>query len=207
MKLNILLAGATIATATLLSAAAANAGVLNGSFENADLSGWSGGNFVLTTNSNGYLPTDGVFLAKGDAGCGDGVYCTLSQTFSTTGGEFSGDAAFVANDYLPFNDDAFVSISDGETTLFFSSISAVGDFGTSGWTHFTHTLAAGSYTVTAGVRNNGDNGYSSQILIDNFAVAEGGVPEPASWALMLTGFLGAGATLRNRRRMALAATA
>jgi hypothetical protein len=207
MKLNILLAGTTIAAAALLSAAAANANIANGSFENADLSGWGGGNFVVTTDSNGYLPTDGRFLAKGDAGCGEGVYCTLSQTFSTTGGEFSGDAAFVANDYLPYNDDAFVSISDGDTTLFFSSIGAVGDYGSSGWTHFTHTLAAGSYTVTAGVRNNGDNGMSSQILIDNFAVTEGGVPEPTSWALMLTGFLGAGAALRSRRRTAVAATA
>jgi hypothetical protein len=38
--------------------------------------------------------------------------------------------------------------------------------------------------------------------------APGGVPEPASWALMIMGFGGAGAVLRNqRRRQAVAATA
>ena len=31
------------------------------------------------------------------------------------------------------------------------------------------------------------------------------VPEPAAWAMMLTGFLGAGAALRSRRRVAVAA--
>jgi hypothetical protein len=32
----------------------------------------------------------------------------------------------------------------------------------------------------------------------------GAVPEPASWALMLTGFLGAGAVLRTARRRQVA---
>jgi hypothetical protein len=42
--------------------------------------------------------------------------------------------------------------------------------------------------------------------VDNLAVA--GVPEPASWALMILGFGGAGAVLRGqRRRQAAAATA
>jgi len=37
--------------------------------------------------------------------------------------------------------------------------------------------------------------------------AAGSVPEPASWALMLTGFLGAGAALRSRRRRTASALA
>jgi hypothetical protein len=36
------------------------------------------------------------------------------------------------------------------------------------------------------------------------ALAATVVPEPAAWALMLTGFLGAGATLRRRRRLTTA---
>jgi hypothetical protein len=39
--------------------------------------------------------------------------------------------------------------------------------------------------------------------VDNLAV--GGVPEPASWALMILGFGGAGAALRTRRRQAVCA--
>jgi hypothetical protein len=50
------------------------------------------------------------------------------------------------------------------------------------------------------------------VVIDNFTtgafdVLSGGVPEPASWALMLVGFGGAGAALRRRRRAARAVTA
>jgi len=39
------------------------------------------------------------------------------------------------------------------------------------------------------------------------ATIQGGVPEPASWALMILGFGGVGAALRSRRRPALAAAA
>jgi len=39
------------------------------------------------------------------------------------------------------------------------------------------------------------------------ATLGGGVPEPAAWAMMLLGFGGIGALLRNRRRHALAAVA
>lgn len=46
----------------------------------------------------------------------------------------------------------------------------------------------------------GDGGF----VIDNLAP---GVPEPAAWALMLTGFTGLGALLRGRRRLAVIETA
>ena len=40
-------------------------------------------------------------------------------------------------------------------------------------------------------------------LIGNVNVSQGpGVPEPGAWALMITGFAGAGAVLRRRRRLA-----
>ena len=42
--------------------------------------------------------------------------------------------------------------------------------------------------------------------IDNLSVTSstGGVPEPATWALMLLGFGGLGTALRSRRRATLA---
>jgi hypothetical protein len=48
--------------------------------------------------------------------------------------------------------------------------------------------------------SNGDN----QSFAIGWPIA-GGVPEPASWAMMLTGFFGMGAVLRNRRKWATAA--
>jgi hypothetical protein len=46
---------------------------------------------------------------------------------------------------------------------------------------------------------------SNAFEADNFAGKVGGVPEPASWALMIVGFGMAGGLLRTKRRSALAA--
>lgn len=51
----------------------------------------------------------------------------------------------------------------------------------------------------------GGNGSYGGVLSFAAAALTGGVPEPASWALMIVGFGGIGATLRCRRRQALAA--
>ncbi|MGZ6020926.1 MAG: PEPxxWA-CTERM sorting domain-containing protein, partial [Phenylobacterium sp.] len=49
-------------------------------------------------------------------------------------------------------------------------------------------------------------GESAHSVLDNISVNGGGaVPEPASWALMIGGFGLAGAALRRRRQVALAA--
>jgi hypothetical protein len=205
MNLKILLAGAAMALATgvAASANAAAGGLVNGDFETGNTAGWTGG--FASTNEYGYLPTDGQYLGSTYAGCGAYTACTFSQTFTTTGGKLSGDAAFLAHDYNPFNDWGFVNLFDGvnTTTLFYSNVATVGDFGSSGWTHFTDHLNAGTYTITVGAANWGDNAYSSQIIVDHFTVP--GAPEPAEWALMLTGFFGAGVALRATRRKAVAA--
>ena len=61
-------------------------------------------------------------------------------------------------------------------------------------------------TATAGEHINSVTFASSgnSFEVDNLAVA-GGVPEPASWALMIVGFGGAGAVLRGQRRRQVAA--
>ncbi len=51
------------------------------------------------------------------------------------------------------------------------------------------------YTTCCGV---------TAMAFQTFVEAPGGVPEPASWALMLTGFGGVGALLRQRRLLAAA---
>ena len=73
------------------------------------------------------------------------------------------------------------------------------------WT--THTIsfvATGAGSVQIDLRSYSTDGVGP--LLDNVSldVTGGGVPEPASWALMILGFGGAGAVLR-RRRTAVAA--
>jgi hypothetical protein len=216
----------TFALAAALAAgltASAHADVLsNAGFETGDLGGWSFSNgFVQVVTSaddvsqnpifgEHYLPTGGSFFAQLTAGVDVGVYSLLSQDFTLgSASTVSGDAAFLAFDSAPFNDDGYVRILNADTgalvqVLFASDVNTVGDFGHTDWTSFTsNVLGAGNYRLEAGVRNNpedSDNAFSSELIVDSFAVSAAAVPEPAAWALMLTGFAGLGAALRRRRR-------
>lgn len=64
-------------------------------------------------------------------------------------------------------------------------------------------VQAGQQEMIVRGTSNGNGSYGGVL---SFAAAQtGGVPEPASWALMIVGFGGIGATLRGKRRQALAA--
>ncbi|MBX3482963.1 PEPxxWA-CTERM sorting domain-containing protein [Phenylobacterium sp.] len=65
-----------------------------------------------------------------------------------------------------------------------------------------------AYTSAAGTPSTGGNGASVGLIevIDNitYDTLTTGVPEPATWAMMILGFGGVGATLRQRRRLVAA---
>jgi len=168
------------------------AGIINGSFE-AGLTGWVPNNpsFVsvvgLHVEQPGatvtYNPTEGSFFALLETGLDTGVYTTLSQTFFANAGDtLSGYAFFDTTDYLPYNDDGYVRIVQGNVILFSSSVSAVGNFGQTPWTFFSYTFPiSGWYTIEAGVRNVQDNSVLSYLGLD--AVRWTPVPEPSSLGL------------------------
>ena len=212
-----------LALAAALTVPAYAAGVSNAGFETGDLTDWTfTSGFVeavmeaddaVVTPPFGehFTPTEGSYFARLTAGSDSGdfaVYTTLSQAFELT--EFSqltGDAAFLAFDSLPYDDDAFVRIFDGAThhVLFASNVSAVGDFGHTHWTPFASgRLGPGMYILEAGVRDGLDFGASSQLLLDNIQITTAPVPEPASWALLIAGFGGVGAVVRRRRVLSAA---
>lgn len=193
-------------TVALGLAGSASAGIVNGSFETGDLTGWTANpvglvSVVTSYKSYGpqFLPVQGSYFADLSAGAGANVYTTLDQTVTLAAGQtITGYAAFQANDYLPFNDDGYVSI-DG-VDVFASSVAAVGDFGNTPWTKFTFTApTAGSYTIEAGVENDLDNADASDLLLDDVTA---GVPEPATWALMMLGVGMVGAGIRRRGQLA-----
>lgn len=210
MKYAFLACAASLALA--LSAAPATAALLNGSFESGDLSSWTltGPGSVVTTStaSDGtvYSAVEGSYFAQLN-GSSANVYTTLNQAFSlASAGTISGFANYLAFDYAPYADDAFVSIIDNlsSTVIFYADVHSVGNYGDTGWTAFNASLNAGSYTLSAGVRNTGDGSNSPRLLLDNVSLDSPttAVPEPTTWALMIAGFGGAGAMLRRRRTTA-----
>ena len=75
--------------------------------------------------------------------------------------------------------------------------------GYTGWINSLYTiLAPGSYQLRFGVSNWGDSQFDSGLAFAglelNDVPIEGGVPEPATWAMMLLGFGAIGIALRRR---------
>jgi hypothetical protein len=221
MKFKSLVLGCAMA-ASLSFAGSAHA-VVNPSFETGDLTGWlTGGGLVEVVMDSAsalgdtYESTDGDYHAELTAGEPD-VYTTLYQdlVFSVRT-VLSLDVAFLGFDYLNFpgdtehNDDAYVRIYDlsdmSFTEIFTADISTIGDYTATPWGNVGGTFEIGAYRLEAGVRNitDGDELYSSQLLVDNVTTAAAAVPEPGAWALMIVGFGAAGASLRANRRRALA---
>lgn len=187
---------------------AAHAGLANSGFETGDLTGWtlSPANeaalyaSVETSwnsqwDSRTYSAPEGQYFVQLTAGLGEGVYTELSQTFTVMAGEqfiLSGKAAFDGNDEYsddyPNNDDAYVKLSNGTTTNFLwtSNIQSVGDYTSTDWQDWTtNLLAEGTYTLSFGVANQGDNDYNSVALFD-----ANPVPVPSAVLLLGSGLLG-----------------
>ena len=164
-----------------------------------------------------YLPIDGFVHAQLAPNAQD-VITLLSQTFDVlTASRLTGMVAFLGEDYIDpagalypdrpgaFDDYGFVRIfaADADvhafsTPLFSASIGALGNFGFTPWTAVDARLGPGRYTLEFGIANVGDGFDDSRLVADAFQVTAG-VPEPMTWALMLTGFFTIGAALRRRR--------
>lgn len=195
--LNVLLA----AMAVLSISGAANAlTITNNSFETGDLTGWTANdsNYASVVTSatalsmNTYTAPYGKYFAQLVSGQGTGVYTTLSQTIGLAANEYiEGSAAFLGGDYLPYDDDAYVSIA-GPGVLWKQSITSVGDYGDSGWNTWGWTApSAGNYTLTYAVADQVDSALPSAALFD------GPVPEPSS---MILGLMSLAGVLKLRKR-------
>jgi hypothetical protein len=165
----------------------------NGGFDTGDLSGWtlSGNTSYFNVLCDAAAQAGGCYVNAGPIGS-DGV---LSQTFSDNAGDtlnlsgwMVGDGGDVSHVQYYFNN-----------VLVFDTGNPV-----PGGPYVNHTVgvvATGLDTFSVHFRD--DPGF---VNLDSFSVSNA-VPEPASWALMLTGFFGLGATLRAARRRTAVATA
>ena len=77
-------------------------------------------------------------------------------------------------------------------------------FGQTGWIKSNYQVGqTGDYRLAFGVSNWGDTVYDSGLAYSTIKIGEqeieDGVPEPATWAMMIIGCAGVGAALRRRR--------
>jgi hypothetical protein len=211
--------------AAFVAVSPANAGIINGSFETGDFSGWTVVQPTFATVSTSELKktdpgspgglssptwnaTHGNNFAYLKAGADVGRYTLLSQAFTAAAGEIvSFDIFFDAGDYLPFNDNGFANILNVGTldldNLYMKDISQVGSYGEDGWKHVEYMVReAGEFVLLFGVNNDGDNKLPSFLGVDNVYVGKPGgsgdpVPEPAT--LLVWSLAGAGFIARRRR--------
>ena len=159
--------GCMLAVST--GSASAAISIVNPSFETGTLAGWGGSGFV-TTSYAGYTAPNGSYFAGVSGGCATN---TLAQTFTASAGDtLTGWAFFKANDYLPYNDNGSVQmiLTSGPfvlATLFSSSVGAVGNFGGTPWTAWSHTFSStGSFELRIQSSNVNDCSLSSVVGID-----------------------------------------
>jgi hypothetical protein len=216
----LMIAGGANATTNLLT---------NGSFETGDFTGWttvssgSGTGYSPTI----VMATDGVARSYPFGAYSEGVgpdnavgpisdasayaayfssdvgFESLSQTVNLASGKY--EVGFDA--YVPHNgygnplDATFAPVVG---TYNWPSILLKGTaIGPGSWKHYSSTVtlpvlqnnAPTTFTFQA-------NGYPAvDVLIDRvYVIRTGGVPEPATWGLMIMGFGGIGAMLRSQRR-------
>jgi hypothetical protein len=207
------------ATAAMGAAAQASAAELitNGGFEagGGSLAGWTvtltgAGNADVLTAADyhpccGTVGSEPAYSGNHFVEFGDGNVTgtqTVSQTFNTLAGH-----TYV----ISFDLGAFGAGTEPvafQVGLFSDGLNAVANNNNdTTFLHQSYTLVStgGLKTISFSVTSFPDN---IDPILDNVSVVgdavRGGVPEPGVWALMLTGFAGAGAALRRRAKTAVA---
>lgn len=175
MKKLSMLIGVVTLVALCFAAAASAAPLQNGNFETGTLAGWDtstdSGSVVVTTGVDD--GSDASQFALVTAGNQDS-WQSVSQTFDATAGKtlhlqtaFRG-AETEEDGCGTYDDQGQVTIDDGGSTSTVFSTDACTTIGFGGWQVINYKVAhSGEITVTAEVRNIGDNVVSSQMYLDN----------------------------------------
>jgi len=218
----VLAAAGAMALLAAPASALASELVTNGSFEKApsgnsilpggdsSISGWTtinegvewftGGTYGTGPAHDGDSMVDlAWYTSSGTPGGG------IKQTFATTPGGTYRLSFYGINANFAGRDGTGVvnALIDGNPLASFSVVRVAPTWGSiSDWQYFSKSFVAAGASTTLSFTNT-QNAYEHFAVIDSVSVT-GGVPEPATWALMIGGFGLTGAALR-RRRTAVAA--
>ncbi len=152
----------------------------------------------------GVVASDGAQYLDltGNTGRGGGVQ---SDAFATTMGasytvSFDVGAIFVAG-YGSYGDAIVDLYIDGGFAGSYLNTMSLGSPGTD-YQRFSKTFVAAGPTGTVAFYSNQSAASSDLgVLFDNVDVSVASVPEPATWALLISGFAMVGAAARRRRRL------
>ncbi len=204
-------------TATLLGSVAANAAdlVTNGSFS-AGLTGFTTTYATMGSASNTY-PGVIALLTGGDHTTGTGNYLSV-DTNSSGGNDFASRSFWsetfgvVANSAYAFT--AYVKQANGapfpqfEALANGTSLTGVVSVANTDWTQVNGTYSSGTATSATLSLFNRDGSYiDNDLYVDDISFtgpATGAVPEPATWAMVLSGFAIVGSAARRRRAAVVA---
>lgn len=169
------------------------------------------GNLSLWDAANGGNNTwDGKAAGAGNFAALDGAYQNgpLSQTISglTVGKKYTFSFDYAFSQQYTYNQDTVQHLTEtlgGQT--FVTSNYALPEHGFSGWTKYTTTIKATGASEVLSFLAYGNKPVPPFALVSNVSLT-GGVPEPATWTMMILGIGGIGAMARRRRAADLIAT-
>jgi choice-of-anchor C domain-containing protein len=211
---NTLLAAAAAAATLVIAGSAGAATIVNGGFVGPSA---PDGSFQTVGLSTGVIP--GWTVSSGDvdwikgywqSSDGDGFSVDLngnhpgaiSQTIDTVIGQ-TYTLSFDMSANPDHGNDLRLILGDtggAATTFAYNLDVSTNSRANMNWTpQFLNFTATGDSTTITFASGSGGANCCYGAAIDNVAIADA-VPEPASWALMLTGFLGMGTVLRRSRR-------
>ena len=184
-----------VATAFLLAfGGIAQAGLINGSFETGDLTGWTdGGNLSWNSVSSGGSDGDGFEIQDGAVGSPS----FLTQTFATIPGEIYDLGIWTKNDGTGFVQLRWNTLPNGKG----GSVAVMDAFTAHDYALFTKSMAATSASTSISIRAQDDPGF---VHFDEITAEDSGrqTPEPATMSLIGLSLLAIGPIAMKLRRKA-----
>jgi hypothetical protein len=195
----IYLAGAAAAMTLGAQCASAANLITNGGFETGDFTGWTvvaNATGVTGPGFDGFNPHSGNFFANLGDTSGAYPFGTLSQTISTVAGQLYTLSFYLSSDGALPN---YFDVNWNGTLVTGSALTNVPDQRPNYTLYSFNLLGTGSDTLLFHEQNIPAYWALDDVSLDP-AGTTGGVPEPATWAMMLLGFGIVGGAMRARRQ-------